>query len=989
MRGNVCSNNDGNGFEVYSESYGSSYSVDIEIGNCEFNSNNNNNNGVYLSLLPPVTVFCSNSSFHHNWDMGIHQKNGKGTYIQNDVYWNADYGVYFTESVGVNRFYYGNIYSNDTYEMYNDTGYAADARNCWWGDLTAAQMNAWGYSADIWLLYDVHDYYGSGMIDYRGWKTTPVDTSGDPVSYIIDPMDGTVMPPGDFTVTGVACAYPGIFRVDMSTDGGSNWLPAVGKETWTWDWTPLTGGTYNLVSRSEDNDGNVEIPGSGVDVTIDEGLIHSWGTLYEDETWSGIVSVTGDVEVPEGLTLTILPGTYVIFAALRDDSISGADTSRCEIIVRGALIADGEPADVITFTSDEVFPDPKDYYGIRFINADDDISLLDHCDIQYGHIGIALSSTSPHISNCRIGNHWHRGISGTPSAHELVIETSEIFQCGSNSDGHGVYIKCSADASLQFNGNHSHHNYAKGVYFDNYFISNPILTINDGTFNENGDDGVYVKHMYTSNGTLNFQGNESYNNDNDGLEIYCDSYGSSYALNFSFQDCRFDLNGNHGMNVVGKTSTTLNCMNSQFIHNEEYGIYFSGGLATFSYNEIADNEDYGVRFHNTQGITMFDQNSLYANDTYEMYNDSSYAVSAQSCWWGIEATAEMDAYGYPYNITKIYDIHDNSSKGQVDYRNWQSEVLPTITATAGPSFTPGPPTETPTTAPTGPPPTSTPITPTNTPEPTATITPTLVCLNDGDVDDNGRLTPRDSKLAFDIYLDIFTDPTHDEWCSADCNDSGGVTPDDVQCIFQHYLQMGCDCVDPIEKFNLFNRSFKTNRSPDLINFLMEPSSLHNSAPRISSRDAALELQTSSDGKIKMAIHYDKTSKTLMLTLSIHPYRNAVQAWGFNLQYQERILGFKRASFSDGLSDWMFKGVERFDSAIVAGAFSSHLCIPADSETEALTFFFELKPNREILEDDYILRLTDFVDDIKHFNAVFASSEKLNYSAIADNHQLRD
>jgi len=42
------------------------------------------------------------------------------------------------------------------------------------------------------------------------------------------------------------------------------------------------------------------------------------GVLNKDEVWGGTIHVTGDIDVMEGATLTILPGT-VIKVALTDD----------------------------------------------------------------------------------------------------------------------------------------------------------------------------------------------------------------------------------------------------------------------------------------------------------------------------------------------------------------------------------------------------------------------------------------------------------------------------------------------------------------------------------------------------------------------------------------------------------------------------------------------------------------------------------------------
>ena len=80
------------------------------------------------------------------------------------------------------------------------------------------------------------------------------------------------------------------------------------------------------------------------------------------------------------------------------------------------------------------------------------------------------------------------------------------------------------------------------------------------------------------------------------------------------------------------------------------------------------------------------------------------------------------------------------------------------------------------------------------PEPTPTPVP---CINSGDVDGNGTLTPADSLVSFQIYLTMYPNPTQEEWCAADCNGSQDVTPADALCIFQNYVSGACACVDPV------------------------------------------------------------------------------------------------------------------------------------------------------------------------------------------------
>ena len=86
--------------------------------------------------------------------------------------------------------------------------------------------------------------------------------------------------------------------------------------------------------------------------------------------------------------------------------------------------------------------------------------------------------------------------------------------------------------------------------------------------------------------------------------------------------------------------------------------------------------------------------------------------------------------------------------------------------------------------------------PTNTP--VNTPTPPLPCRYDGDLNNDGLLTPDDSLITFQIFLLMIPDPTVEELCSADCNHDETVTPGDAQCVFSHYMTGECDCEEGIE-----------------------------------------------------------------------------------------------------------------------------------------------------------------------------------------------
>ncbi len=71
-------------------------------------------------------------------------------------------------------------------------------------------------------------------------------------------------------------------------------------------------------------------------------------------------------------------------------------------------------------------------------------------------------------------------------------------------------------------------------------------------------------------------------------------------------------------------------------------------------------------------------NNLNGNERYSLrlgdFNDED--VSAENNWWGAEATVQMDIGENPKNISQIFDIFDDGSKGSVDYSERLSGVQP-------------------------------------------------------------------------------------------------------------------------------------------------------------------------------------------------------------------------------------------------------------------------------------------------------------------------
>jgi hypothetical protein len=112
--------------------------------------------------------------------------------------------------------------------------------------------------------------------------------------------------------------------------------------------------------------------------------------IHGNENWSGKVHIIGDIIIAENGVLTIEPGTIVKFS-VRDHFRSGQDTKRCELIVRGKLIAKGSEKRWITLTSDSMnrrqLASPKkardgDWYGVRK-EGKRAVVELENCRIEY------------------------------------------------------------------------------------------------------------------------------------------------------------------------------------------------------------------------------------------------------------------------------------------------------------------------------------------------------------------------------------------------------------------------------------------------------------------------------------------------------------------------------------------------------------------------------------------------------------------------------
>lgn len=93
------------------------------------------------------------------------------------------------------------------------------------------------------------------------------------------------------------------------------------------------------------------------------------GKLFGDQLWQGEVLIAGDVTLPAGATLTILPGTVVRFLPADDSPGNRSEHPYfpgSELNIEGKLQAEGKPAAPIVFAAQNDADPPGSWGAVNF-----------------------------------------------------------------------------------------------------------------------------------------------------------------------------------------------------------------------------------------------------------------------------------------------------------------------------------------------------------------------------------------------------------------------------------------------------------------------------------------------------------------------------------------------------------------------------------------------------------------------------------------------
>lgn len=211
----------------------------------------------------------------------------------------------------------------------------------------------------------------------------------------------------------------GLDNVDLPCCGSLQLLFPDGSLTNAYD--------YNLVDSGCQTASSVVCTSSQEEpIQTQPGQQIAGGHLAEDTIWYGDILVVNDIYVPEGVTLTIEPGTTVQFKHYRGYQ---EPEKRIGMEIDGTIIAQGEPDRPIYFTSDADDPQNGDWRMIRVLESDD--SIFDHVVVEFGQQGLNFWGGKPKIHNSVVRwNNWE-GIYFESYAQGEIVN-SHIYQNGYN-----------------------------------------------------------------------------------------------------------------------------------------------------------------------------------------------------------------------------------------------------------------------------------------------------------------------------------------------------------------------------------------------------------------------------------------------------------------------------------------------------------------------------------------------------------------------------
>jgi len=362
------------------------------------------------------------------------------------------------------------------------------------------------------------------------------------------------------------------------------------------------------------------------------------GSITTDTTWTAAGSpyiVLQNVEVKDGVTLTIEPGTKIAFYQETDQKLD--KLFGLSVMGTAKLIAQGTAEAPIVFTSASPSPKPGDWASVNVFGTD---NVIEHVIFEYGagDIGYdaALVTDTKNLSHLTVRNN-RKGL--LISGDSVTIEDSSFF----------------------FNGSYMVLTHANSTSLINC------------TFDSNKDD------IIDSFGSVMVDNCTFTNNEG---EVFPSHYGELTITNSIFENNTSPYGEASIINFLGGSlilRNTLICNNKGksaiYIQNyeaEEDSVTIEN--CTITYNgpvSTSSSDGDGIYYNGAAGESFSMSNTnIFGNSRYDFMNDGEADVTIPNNYWGSNDNLQI--------MLKIYDKFDGQNKGEVIYQPY----LPSLSSAA-------------------------------------------------------------------------------------------------------------------------------------------------------------------------------------------------------------------------------------------------------------------------------------------------------------------
>ncbi len=398
------------------------------------------------------------------------------------------------------------------------------------------------------------------------------------------------------------------------------------------------------------------------------------GPYFSNTLWSAAGSpynLTGDVQIPAGVTLTIDPGCTINY------------TGDYEILIKGSLVANGTASLPIKFIGTAPGKSMIMFKSTNLSNSQ--LKNLEFTGLKGGvQLGDEDQLTPDPIKNSgvltiskSVFNNITLKTKGYQSTASMVIDSSTI----SGSDIIGMYPL------------------TEPIFLKNTTINNTIIT--SASYNY----GIVIDHctlnvatLYIgccgSNITINYSKlTDSWITEQFGVGHGTIATGPLLIGNCEFNGTPVDLPActvNISETIINNTSsggTTLGNGNISCTKQTGYGSGTAFEITGFSGNSVGGNtyitntsisqNAIGINIPNSNSNNLvFNHNSIFNNSSYNLQSNSSNPIDATYNWWGVSTSTVAIA-------ATIFDYYDNINYGIANFTNYYMAPYVPSTCTSG------------------------------------------------------------------------------------------------------------------------------------------------------------------------------------------------------------------------------------------------------------------------------------------------------------------